>query len=373
MSDQSPKDKAELDTRRAKMFKRAQANDVPLKTIFVTIFSVVAVYALAKLLFRLRDLLLLMLVGSFIALILNPLVEGLQHWRIKRRGFAVALVTLASVMVFVTLSFVFGDPFVNSLTHLANALPSYVSKAQHGKGWIGHLLTRYHIKNWFDKNSAKLIPLANGISKPALALGKGAISISFLALTMFAFVVLLLLEAAKIREAVLAMISPAHAARLVRVSEQISKAALGYVVGNLVISILAGVVIFVTLALLGVPFALLFGLWVALVDFLPSIGGALAGFPTVLFALGHSLTAGIVTLIVFLIYLLIQNHVLNPIIMSKAVKLNPLTVFISILVGAEVGSWVDGIFGGFVGVLLAIPIAATIQVVIKEFWSPPPF
>lgn len=371
MSDQPPRDKAVLDTRRAKMFKRAQANDVPLKTIFVTILSVVAVYALAKLLYRLRDILLLMLVGSFIALILNPLVDGLQRWKIQRRGFAVAIVTLISVVVFVTLAFVFGDPLVNSLTHLANTLPSYVSKAQHGKGWIGHLLTRYHIKNWFDQNSSKLIPLANGLSKPALALGKGAISISLLAVTMFAFVVLVLLEAPKIRETVLAMMAPAHATRLVRVSEQVSRAALGYVVGNLVISILAGVVIFVTLALLGVPFALLFGLWVALVDFLPSIGGALAGFPTVLFALGHSFTAGVVTLIVFLVYLIIQNHVLNPIIMSKAVKLNPLTVFISILVGAEVGSWVDGIFGGFVGVLLAIPIAATIQVVILEFWTPP--
>jgi predicted PurR-regulated permease PerM len=114
---------------------------------------------------------------------------------------------------------------------------------------------------------------------------------------------------------------------------------------------------------------LLFGLWVALVDFLPTIGGALAGFPTVLFALGHSLTAGIVTLAVFLIYTLLQNHVLNPVIMSRTVKLNPLTVFVAILVGAEVGSWVDGIFGGFIGVLLAVPIAATIQVVIKEFWS----
>lgn len=371
MSDQAPRDKTALDTRRAKMFKRAQANDVPLKTIFVTIFSVVAVYALGKLLYRLRDILLLMLVGSFVALILNPLVDGLQRWKIPRRGFAVTIVTFVAVVVFITLAFVFGDPLVNSLTHLANTLPSYVNKAQQGKGWIGHLLTQYHIKHWFEQNSSKLIPLANNLSKPALALGKGAISVLLLAVTMFAFVVIVLLEAPKIREALLAMMAPAHATRLVRVSEQVSRAALGYVAGSLVLSILAGIVVFVTLALLGVPFALLFGLWVALVDFLPTIGGALAGFPTVLFALGHSLTAGVVTLAVFLIYLAIQNHVLNPIIMSKAVKLNPLTVFVSILVGAEVGSWVGGIFGGFVGVLLAIPIAATLQVVILEFWTPP--
>jgi predicted PurR-regulated permease PerM len=148
----------------------------------------------------------------------------------------------------------------------------------------------------------------------------------------------------------------------------VSKAALGYVLANLFISATAGLVVFITLEILGVPFALLFGLWVLLVDFLPQIGGALAGFPTVLFALGHSVTAGIIVAVVFIVFTLVQNHVLNPVIMSKTVKLNPLTVFIAILVGAEMGSWVSGIFGGLVGVLLAVPIAATIQVVVKEFW-----
>jgi len=369
MSDQSDHDPDAVETRRAKMFERAQMNDVPLKTIFVTIFSIVAVYALSKLLYRLRDILLLMLVGGFVALVLNPLVDALERWKIHRRGAAVAIVTVGTFLIFSALTFAFGDPLVNSLTHLANDLPSYVNKAQHGKGWIGHALSRYHIKIWFDKNSSKLISLAKGLSKPALALGKGAISILFLAVTMFAFVVLLLLEASKLRSAVLGMLSPARATRLKKVSALVSRAALGYVLGNLIISVTAGVIVFATLAVLGVPFALLFGLWVALVDFLPTIGGALAGFPTVLFALGHSLTAGIVTLAVFLIYTLLQNHVLNPVIMSRTVKLNPLTVFVAILVGAEVGSWVDGIFGGFIGVLLAVPIAAPIQVVIKEFWS----
>ena len=96
---------------------------------------------------------------------------------------------------------------------------------------------------------------------------------------------------------------------------------------------------FVTLATLGVPYALLFGWWVALVDFLPAIGGALAGIPTVLFALGHSLTAGIVTLVVFLLYAFFENHILNPIVMSRTVKVNPLLVFIAVLIGSDIGSW----------------------------------
>ena len=103
--------------------------------------------------------------------------------------------------------------------------------------------------------------------------------------------------------------------------------------GNFLTSVIAGVVVFVTLLVMGVPFPFLWALWVALVDFLPMIGGALAGIPTVLFAAAHSLTAGIVTLVVFLIYTQIENHVLNPVVMSRTVRVNPLLVLVSILVG----------------------------------------
>jgi predicted PurR-regulated permease PerM len=128
-------------------------------------------------------------------------------------------------------------------------------------------------------------------------------------------------------------------------------------------------VVFVTLLVMGVPFPFLWALWVALVDFLPMIGGALAGIPTVLFAATHSLSAGIVTLVVFLVYTQLENHVLNPVIMSRTVRVNPLLVLLSILIGGEIGSWIGGIFGAFVGALLAIPAAGAIQVIVQEVWQ----
>ncbi len=369
MSDQIEQGEEFVDSRRARILKRADASNVPLRTIFVTVGTVAAVYVLGMLLYRLRYLLMLVLVGAFVALILNPVVAMLQRWKLPRRGFAVAVVALWSVVVFVTLAVAFGYPLVNSLTHLANALPSYVRKAEAGKGWIGHVLRRYHIEAWVSQNSTKLISLAQGLSKPALALGRGAVSVLLALLTTFAFVVLVLLEAPKIRTFLLSILSPERAARLSKVSALVSRSAAGYVLGNLLTSLAAGVVVFVTLAALSVPFAFLFALWVALVDFLPTIGGAIAGIPTVLFALGHSLSAGVITAVVFLAYTQIENHVLNPVVMSRTVKLNPLTVFSAVLVGAEVGAWVGGLFGGFVGVLLAVPAAATVQVVLKEYWT----
>jgi predicted PurR-regulated permease PerM len=162
--------------------------------------------------------------------------------------------------------------------------------------------------------------------------------------------------------------TPQRSATVTRVAAQVNRAVTGYMAGNLLTSLIAGIVVFVTLALLGVPFPFLWALWVALVDFLPMIGGALAGIPTVLFATAHSLTAGIVTLIVFLAYTQFENHVLNPVIMSRTVRINPLLVLIAILVAASIGSWIGGFFGGFVAALLAIPAAGAGQVIMTELW-----
>ena len=107
----------------------------------------------------------------------------------------------------------------------------------------------------------------------------------------------------------------------------------------------------------------------ALVDFLPMIGGALAGIPTVLFALSQSLTAGIVTAAAFVAYQQFENHVLNPVVMSRTVKINPLLVLLSILVGTSIGSWLGGFFGAFVAALLSIPVAGALQVVARELWQ----
>jgi predicted PurR-regulated permease PerM len=153
------------------------------------------------------------------------------------------------------------------------------------------------------------------------------------------------------------------------VAREVNRSVTGYMLGNFLTSLIAGIVVLVTLLLLHVPFPFLWALWVALVDFLPMIGGALAGIPTVLFALGHSFTAGIVTLVVFLVYTQIENHALNPIVMSRTVKVNPLLVLVSILVGASVGSLIGGIFGAFVAAFLAIPAAGAIQVLVREVWQ----
>ena len=358
-----------LDTRRARLFEAAREHGVPLPAILTSAGVVVGVYLAGKLAYRLRDVLLLLMLAGFLAVVLNPLVVALQHRRVPRRGLAVTVVALVAVLVFAGLAVAFGSPLVNGVTRLARALPAYVDQAQHGRGEIGHLVRRYHVQAWVQKNAPKLASFGSSLAKPAVTLGRGAITLMLALFTIFVLVLLLLLEGPKMRRALLGMMRPERAARYTRVASEVSRSVSGYVLGDLLTSLIAGIVVFVTLMILGVPFALLWGLWVALVDFLPEIGGALAGIPTVLFATTHSIAAGAVTLVVFLVYTQVENRVLNPVIMSRTVKVNPLLVLVSILVAASIGSWVGGTFGGFVAALLAIPIAGSIQVIVREVWN----
>jgi predicted PurR-regulated permease PerM len=365
---------AQVDTVTAAHVKHARLRDaaarrgVPLATILVTVAVVAVTYLAGKLAYRIRDVLLMIAVAGFLCLILNPLVVALQRWGIGRRGWAVAITVTWTVAVFIGLLAAFGYPLAHGVTHFSKGLPSYVQAAEHGRGWIGHLVTRFHLQAWVNRNAPKLQSLGTTLAKPALTAGKGALSLLATLATIFALIVLFLLEGPKIAQGLLGLMPPERADYYTKVAREICQSATGYALGNLLTSLIAGVVIFVTLTILGVPFPLLWALWVALVDFLPMIGGALAGIPTVVFALGHSLTAGIVTAAAFIVYQEIENHVLNPVVMSRTANVNPLLVLLSLLIGTSIGDWVGGFFGSFVAALLSIPAAGALQVITRELW-----
>jgi predicted PurR-regulated permease PerM len=354
-------------TRRARLWRAAESSRVPLRAILVAVAVVVLAFLAGKIIDRIRGVILLLVVAGFVALLLNPLVLILQRW-LGRRGIAVAVVTLLALCAFAGLAVAFGYPLVNGIVHLSDALPGYVSNVQQGHSELGRLVARYHLQAWVVKNAPKLASYGRDLAHPALSLGKGALSLVFSLFTIFVLVVLILLESPKLRAGLLGLMAPDRAARYTEVARDVNRSVVGYMLGNIATSVIAGAVVLATLLLLSVPYPFLWALWVALIDFLPMIGGALAGIPVVLFALTHGITAGIVTLVVFLVYTQVENHILNPVIMSRTVRINPLLVLVAILVGASIGSWIGGFFGGFVAALLAIPAAGAIQVIVKSVW-----
>lgn len=355
-------------TRWARLNGAAESRGIPMWTIISIVAVAAAVYLGGKLLYRLRDILIWLAVSGFIAFILNPLVVILQRRIAPRRSVAVAIVTVSAVLILAGVVVGCGYPIAAGISHMTSHLPGYVASAERGQGWAGHLLRRYHVQAWAQRNSPMLTNMAQAFGKSALAAGKSAVSLAATLTTVFVLTMLLLLEGPKLRAGILARMSPERATRCVEVAAEVRRSVAGYVVGNLLTSAIAGTVVFITLLIVGVPYAPVWGLWVALVDFLPIVGGALAGIPTILFAFGHSVTAGIVTLVVFIVYTQAENHILNPLIMSRTVKISPLLVLVSVVAGYSIGTWIGGLFGGFVAVLLAIPSAGAIQVLGREAW-----
>jgi predicted PurR-regulated permease PerM len=206
------------------------------------------------------------------------------------------------------------------------------------------------------------------VLKPATAFSVGAAAVSSL-ITIGSIAVLTfftMLESARLWQGFLGVFRPSTSVRLSRVVNESIRSVTGYMLGNFLTSLIAGVIVGITLAILGVPFALLLGAFVALVDLLPLVGGLLAGVPVVVIAAIHSVPAGIVMLIVFLAYQQVENHVLNPVIMSRTVRLNPFWVLLAVLVGATLGGRVGADLGTFVGALIGIPLGGALQVVVRE-------
>ena len=169
-------------------------------------------HLLGKLAFRMRDVLLMILVAGVHRPILNPMVLYVQR-RVPRRGGAVAIVIGWATLVFIGLAFLFGHPLVTGLTHLSTKPPLYVREAADGTGPVGELVGRFHLQTWVAQNSPKLkSPWGTTLAKPALDFGKGAASVLNTLVTIFALALLLMLKG-PISSGVLSGLSPARAER----------------------------------------------------------------------------------------------------------------------------------------------------------------
>ena len=359
-------------TWRSKLSVRAERRGVPLATIVVSAAVVIGLVdlnaALIVGLWVLRRILLFVVVAFFFALLLTPPIRFLRQRAGMTHGGATLVVFLVALLVVLGLVYLFAEPLVTAAVHFGHQVPSLIREAKKGHGPLGRLVYRLHLQKYLSEGSAKLTSQLERILKPATAFSVGAAAVSSLVtLTTIAVLTFFtMLEAPRLWGGFLRLFRPDVAERVGRVVEDAVGSVTGYMLGNALTSLIAGVVVGITLAILGVPFAVLLAVWVAVVDLLPLVGGLLAGVPVVIIAAIHSVPGGIVMLIVFLVYQQIENHVLNPIVMSKTVRLNPFWVLLAVLVGATLGGRVGGGLGTFVGALVGIPVGGMVQVIVRE-------
>jgi predicted PurR-regulated permease PerM len=329
------------------------------RAILVVLGVVLAAWIVLRVVWTTRDVLIWVAIAMFLALALNPAVEALQV-RGLRRGAAVAVVIVSAILVIVAIGALFVPTLVREVNDFADALPGYIDDLTKGRGRLGFLERDYQIVEKVREAIEKSgVSGALGLSTTAVSVTKSILSAVVAVVTIFFLTVFMLLEGPAWVERIYSLLPEKSQPRWRQVGRDIYRTVSGYVTGNLAISFVAGIASTVVLLVLGVPFAVALGLLVAILDLIPLAGATIAAVIVSTVGFIHSITAGIVLIVFFVVYQQFENHVLQPLVYGRTVQLSPLVVLIAVLMGAKLA--------GVIGALGAIPIAGAIQVVVVDW------
>lgn len=276
---------------------------VPVRTIAVTIGMVLATALLLLLIYEARRVVVWIVIAAFFTVALYPLVGWVQrHLRWMPRTVATLLVFLVVVVVIAALVAAFALPLAREGSAFAAQFPQLLQDARTGRGPVGGLLERTHALTYVEDNQARIRSVAAGLTTPAAGVLRGVAAGVAGAVTVFVLAVLMVLDGPKVVDGALGLIGDPHRQEGVRrVGSDCAKSITGYISGNLLISVICGALTYVALKVMGVPFAGLIALFVAVADLIPLIGATLGAVVAVIAATVHSIPALIVIAVFFVV------------------------------------------------------------------------
>jgi predicted PurR-regulated permease PerM len=333
--------------------------DFRTRTILRILLIVLCVAVALEVIWIARHVLAWVVIALFFALALNPLVSWIQRRTSLSRGPAIAVTYLLLLIVIVAVAGTFLPKLIDEVNGFVQALPNYVQDLTHGRGRLGFLERNYQIVEKVraqveNGGAARVL----GLSGAALSVTKSIVTMVVATLTIIFLTFFMLLEGRAWMDRIYGLFSDRSQPRVRKIGDDIYKTVGGYVTGNIVISLIAGATATIVLLIMGVPYAVALGLLVAILDLIPLAGATVAGIVISLVAFLHSIPAGIVVVIFVIVYQQLENHFLQPVIYGRTVQLSALAVLVSVLVGAELA--------GVLGALAAIPVAGTLQVIIRD-------
>lgn len=334
---------------------------VPIRTIIVTIALVLATVLSLYLIVVLARIEALLIVAVFFAVVFTPPVNFVRCRLHLGRGLATVLVFLIALGVFAAMLYAFIRPLVDQGQAFSDNFPTYLTDAREGRGPLGELVKRYDLDKRFEDNKQKIIDTATNAGGGAFSVAGRFFAGVLSLVTVLVLAVLMVLYGPELLESGLGILGPPKRERVKAVASDCARAITGYVMGNLLISVIAGGATYIALLIFGVPFRGVLALWVGFADLIPLVGATLGAIPAVGVAFLHSTTAGVGVLIFYVIYQQFENHVLQVQIMSRTVDINQLLVLVSVLIGVELF--------GILGALLAIPATGIGQVIIRDLWD----
>ena len=339
------------------------------RAVLVVMLTALALLGGLYLLWELRNIVVWCMVAVFLTVALNPAVDWLD-----RHGFprvvAIVLVYLALLFLVVGITALLLPPLISQGQALVTFVIDLVRNPPGGTpqaalqdladsyglgGYLNDYLDtlRDQIGSLPERLSGAVAPL---VSVTRSIIGGVVSLISVLLLTFF-----LLLDGKRFVEMGLLLVEPSRRPRVQRLLNRSAQAVSGYITGNLAISLIAGVATYITLVLLGVPYALTLALVVAFFDLIPLVGATLGAIIVIAVGLFTSPLTAVILVAYFVVYQQVENHVLQPLVYSRSVHLHPIVVFLAAVAGAELL--------GILGALLAIPVAEILRILGTEWFA----
>ena len=276
------------------------------------------------------------------------------------RPAAATVVFAAALAVLSAVGYLILPPLVAQVSDFVEALPDFIDDVTAGRGPLGFLQDDYQlvdrIREAIERGGAAG---ALGLGEPVLDLVRSVVTAVVGVITIVFLTYFMLLEGPRTIERVLGLFPDRTQVRYRRVGRDIYRTISGYVTGNLLISLIAGTVSTIVLFAVGSDYAIALGLLVAILDLIPLAGATLAAIlVTTVVLIETDWVRAIIVAGFFLGYQQLENHVLQPLVYGRTVRLSPLAVLCAVLIGAELA--------GILGALLAIPVAGSLLAIGRE-------
>lgn len=336
--------------------KASTWSNVPWHTIIGAVAVVVATYAGITMMLAAGRIFMWIAIAGFMAIVLAPLVNRLEQRMGGRRSLATGTVVFATLAAVAGVIALFIMPVRTQLVDIITDLPGAVHDAADGKGPIGNIVHKLNIESYVQDNEAQLARAADRLSDSSFQAAQTVVSVTFAFITITLLTFLFLSQSAAIGRTARNLLPYRRRAAAQRIATDAAGAVSGYVIGNLIISLIAGVAAFSCLVALGVPSPVVLALFVAVADLIPLVGATIGAAVCVIAAYLHSPTAGLIALIFFVIYQQVENGVIYPWIMARKVNVNPLGILLSVILAVEVF--------GILGALLAVPVSGALLVIV---------
>jgi predicted PurR-regulated permease PerM len=334
---------------------------INVRDIVRIVLTVVCVVVTLYLLWTLRKPIGWLLAAVFLATALSPPVNWLS--RRMKRGFAIALTYLGLLLVPILLISLIVPPLISEANNFADHVPQYaddVTNYVQDNETLRNLNEDYDITSKLEKEAGKLPNRLGGAAGTLRDIGLGIVNSLFALLTILVMTAFLLGSGRQWTDQIIRSRPPEQRERLRRSLDNISSAVSGYVAGALAIAFIAGTATFIVLTILGVPFAGPLAVMAGFASLIPLVGATIAAVLIgVVTVFADFPTDTIIWTVWAIAYQQIENNLIQPQIQKRTVNVQPLITIFAVLCG--------GTLLGVVGAIAAIPIAASIQILLREY------